>query len=136
VRSASAAERRDLATRSGATEAELELRASAWHVGGAEGLRLLAEPAWPAPVTEMAAVRDRLVAGGVAPRSIRVRANRVTIGGDRQLRRSRDGRWSTFQRRSGRWTMTAVGERGVDDLVDDLLDRSGGRDEPDPAGAG
>lgn len=132
VRSASAAERRDLATRSGSTEAELELRASAWQVGGAEGLRLLAEPAWPAPVTDMAAVRDRLVAGGVAPRSIRVRANRVTIGGDRQLRRGRDGSWSTFQRRSGRWTMTAVG--GVDDLVDDLLDPSGGeREGSDPA---
>ena len=73
---------------------------------------------------------------GRTRRSIRVRANRVTIGGDRQLRRSRDGRWSTFQRRSGRWTMTAMGERGVDDLVDDLLDRSGGRDEPDLAGPG
>jgi hypothetical protein len=127
VRSASAAERRELSARTGRTEAELELEASAWEVAGPEGLRVLAEPAWPAPVTDMAAVRDRLVAGGVAPRSIRVRANRVTIGGDRQLRRGRDGSWSTFQRRSGRWTMTAVG--GVDDLVDDLLDPSGGERE-------
>jgi hypothetical protein len=122
VRSASAAERRELSARTGRTEAELELEASAWDVAGHEGLRVLAEPAWPAPVADMVAARDLLVRAGVPGSAIRVRANRVTISGERQLRRSREGRWSAFERRSGRWTMTAAGVDQVDELVDDLLD--------------
>ena len=115
---ATATERRDLAARVGLTDAVLELQAAAWHLAGAAGLRVLDEPAWPAPAPEMADARDRLVAAGVAPRIIRVRANRVTVGGEQQLRRSRDGRWYRFLKRSGRWTMASPGVEDVDELID------------------
>ena len=122
---ASETERRDLATRTGTTAAVLELRAAAWGLAGAAGLRVLEEAPWPAPVAEMAAARDRLVAVGVPERSVRVRANRLTVGGDQQLRRSRDGRWYRFEKRSGRWTMTAAGTDDVDDLLDLSADTEG-----------
>lgn len=111
-------ERADLAARSGMTTAVLASQAEAWRLAGPAGLRVLEEAPWAAPVAEMAAARDRLVSVGVATRSIRVRANRVTVGGDSQLRRSRDGRWYRFEKRSGRWTMTSPGEADLDDLLD------------------
>jgi len=119
---ATATERRDLAARGGLTDAVLELQAAAWRLAGAAGLRVLDEPAWHAPVTEMADARDRLVAAGVPHRSVRVRANRVTVGGEQQLRRSRDGRWYRFLKRSGRWTMASPGVEDVDELIDLPLD--------------
>jgi uncharacterized Zn finger protein len=118
-------ERRDLAARSGMTDAVLELQAAAWRLAGAAGLAVLTEDAWPAPVAEMAAARDKLVAAGIAARSIRVRANRVTVGGVEQLRRSRDGRWYRFEKRSGRWTMTSPGVEEVDELLDLAPDDAG-----------
>ena len=122
---ATATERGDLAARARLTEAELDLQAAAWRSAGAAGLRVLDEPAWQPPPAEMADVRDRLVAAGVARRSVRVRANRVTVGGDQQLRRSRDGRWYRFLKRSGRWTMASPGVEDVDELVDLPLDDAG-----------
>jgi uncharacterized Zn finger protein len=115
---ATSTERRDLAARVGLTDAVLELQAAAWRLAGPAGLRVLDEPAWPAPATEMADARDRLAAAGVPQRSIRVRANRVTVGGEQQLRRSRDGRWYRFLKRSGRWTMASPGVEDVDELID------------------
>lgn len=122
---ATATERGDLAARGRLTEAELDLQAAAWRLAGAAGLRVLDEPAWQPPPAEMADARDRLVAAGVPRRSVRVRANRVTVGGDQQLRRSRDGRWYRFLKRSGRWTMASPGVEDVDELVDLPLDEAG-----------
>lgn len=122
---ATATERRDLAARSGMTDAVLDLQAAAWRLAGSAGLRVLDEGAWQAPVAEMVDARDRLVAAGVPQRSIRVRANRVTVGGDQQLRRSRDGRWYRFRKRSGRWTMASPGVEEVDELIDVPLDEAG-----------
>lgn len=116
--SAGGEERRDLAVRAATTGAVLDIAAATWQVAGRDGLRALAEPAWPAPPAEMAAARDKVLSWGVAPRSVQVRANRVTVGGDQQLRRSRDGRWYRLERRSGRWTMTAPPADDVDDLLD------------------
>jgi uncharacterized Zn finger protein len=125
--SADGEERRDLAVRAGTTEAVLDTHAAAWQVAGADGLRALAEPAWPAPAAEMAEARAKVLDWGVEARSVQVRANRVTVGGDQQLRRSRDGRWYRFERRSGRWTMTAPPAEDVDDLLDLPLGPGGAR---------
>lgn len=120
-------ERRDLAARSGTTDAVLGAEAAAWRLARAAGLRVLAEAAWQPPVTEMAAVRDRLLAAGVAPRAIRVRANRVTVRGVDQLRRGRDGRWYGFQKRGGRWAMASAGVEDVEDLIDPSFTEGGPR---------
>jgi uncharacterized Zn finger protein len=111
-------ERRDLAVRGGTTEAVLDTQAAAWAAAGPDGLRVLGEGAWPAPEAEMAAAREKVLGWGVPARSVQVRANRVTVAGDQQLRRSRDGRWYRFEKRSGRWTMTAPPADDVDELLD------------------
>lgn len=116
--SASDTERRDLAARSGTTDAVLGAEAEAWRLAGAAGLHALAEAAWQPPIAEMADVRDRLLAAGVAPRTVRVRSNRITVRGVDQLRRSRDGRWYAFHKRGGRWAMASPGVDDVDELID------------------
>ena len=98
-----------LARSVGVTPAELTRRASAWRHGGAEALAALDEEPWRPPVATMAAARravaDAVGAAGAHP-PVTVTANRLTVGAA-QLRLSRRGRWFRFEKRGGRWEVTA-----------------------------
>ena len=117
------AELRMLADVAGVPDATLSAVADAWAVGGASGVHAVDEPSWTPPVAEMAAARE-LVATISGPRAtLQVRANRITVNGSNQFRRSRDGAWYRFEKTSGRWTLQAGPAAAIDDLVlDDETD--------------
>jgi len=114
--------RRALAERAGTTDALLSARAAAWALAGPDGLRVLDEPSWSAPVAAMVEARDRLLELGAPAHRVRVRADRVTVGGQLQLRRSRDGRWYRLEKQSGRWVLTAPPATEVDELLGPEVD--------------
>ena len=117
------AEARVLAERAGLSDAQLGGMADAWDVAGADGVHVIDEPSWIPTIAEMVAARD-LVATIINPRAaIQVRANRITVGGSRQFRRSRDGRWYRFEKLAGRWTL----RDGPAEQIDELL-----AEDPDP----
>lgn len=111
-------ERRALAARAGTTDAALAAGAHAWSVAGAEGVALVHELEWAAPVAAVAAAREALLDTGLPARSVRARGNRVTVAGTEQLRLGRDGRWAHFTRRGGRWELAGPPVDDVDELVD------------------
>ena len=114
-------EHQQLADRGGLTGAALEVNATAWRAAGQSGLDVLDEPSWTPPVTEMVAAKELLESLGVDPGSIQVRANRVTVGGHQQFRRSHDGHWYLFVKQAGRWAMASGGATDLDDLVDSTV---------------
>lgn len=110
-------ERLLMADQAGIGDAQLAAIADAWAVAGADGVRVVGEPSWTPPVTEMIAARDR-VAATAGPRStLQVRGDRITVDGTEQFRRSRDGHWYHFAKVSGRWTLQAGPAAEVDDLL-------------------
>jgi hypothetical protein len=98
-----------VASRAGVPARQLAVTAAAYAAAGAEGVRLIDEPAWPAPPAIMAAARDAVGRGA------KVSANRVTAG-DRQFRYRHDGRWLGFTKVGTSWHLA-----GVADDLDDLL---------------
>lgn len=107
-----------LAFRSGVLPAALEAQAVAWELGGAGGVEMLDAPTWAAPVLTMAEAKETLVEAGFRERQLRVRANRITVGGDLQFRLGLDRRWYRFEKPSGRWMLTAPPSDELDDVVD------------------
>lgn len=101
----------------GANRGESAHRALAWHHGGQEGLAMLDEAAWRAPVATMAAGRTALEEAGMSPTVLTVTNNRITAPGF-QLRFSRDGQWWRFEKRRGRWEIAAKPAEAADDLLD------------------
>ncbi|MEV0201166.1 SWIM zinc finger family protein [Nonomuraea sp. NPDC050691] len=82
----------------------LDAAVRAWRYGGADGLDAL-ESSWTPPRQELARAGAVLEAAweGEEPPPTEVSRNRWTIGGDRQLRYGRDGRWYPFTLREGQW---------------------------------
>ena len=101
----------------GAGRGELAHRALAWHHGGQEGLAMLDEAAWRAPVATMAAGRAALEDAGITPSVLTITNNRITAPGF-QLRFSRAGQWWRFEKRRGRWEVAAPPAESADDLLD------------------
>ncbi len=107
-----------VAGRSTLAPVELARRAMAWRHAGEDGLQALAERPWAPPPITMAAAREAVVGAGVARSKVRVDGNRLTFAGDVQLRLGRNGRWYRFEKRSGRWHLTAAPAQEPDELVD------------------
>lgn len=115
-------ELRQFADRRGLTDATLQSWATAWRAAGHAGVRVLDEPPWQPPVSEMIAARDQLESAGFSLASIQVRSNRITVGGEQQFRRSRDGNWYLFLKHGGRWAMASGGAAQLDDVLDATVD--------------
>ncbi|WP_217707117.1 SWIM zinc finger family protein [Nonomuraea rhodomycinica] len=90
----------------------LDAAVRAWRYGGADGLDALESP-WTPPRHELARARAVLEAAweGEEPPPTELSRNRWTIGGDRQLRYGRDGRWYPFTLHDGRWWPAGPPER-------------------------
>ncbi|MDR8411421.1 SWIM zinc finger family protein [Nonomuraea sp. 3-1Str] len=90
----------------------LDAPVAAWRHAGADGLDAL-ESAWTPPRHELARAWALLEAAweGEEPPRAELSRNRWTIGGDRQLRYGRDGRWYPFTRRDGQWWPSGPPER-------------------------
>ncbi|MBN6054978.1 SWIM zinc finger family protein [Nonomuraea sp. RK-328] len=90
----------------------LDAAVRAWRYGGADGLDALESP-WTPPRPELARARALLEAAweGEEPPPTELSRNRWTIGGDRQLRYGRDGRWYPFTLRDGQWWPAGPPER-------------------------
>lgn len=110
----------ELAKGSGLAPVELARRAIAWRHAEADGLRMLDEAPWRPPPATMAAARDAVIAASSAATGRKVRAdgNRLRLGGEVQLRLGRDRRWYRFEKRSGRWQLTAAPADEADELVE------------------
>lgn len=111
-------ERREIAFRAGIARSTMWALADAWMWAGADGLRELEEPPWPAPVVEMVSAKGILEDWGVPEREIVVKGNRVTVSGEVQYRRGRDSRWYRFVKRSNKWALDAPAADEFDDLLD------------------
>ncbi|MEV0151730.1 MULTISPECIES: SWIM zinc finger family protein [unclassified Nonomuraea] len=90
----------------------LDAPVTAWRYAGADGLDAL-ESAWTPPRHELTRAWARLAAAweGEEPPPAQLSRNRWTIGGDRQLRYGRDGRWYPFTLHDGRWWPAGPPER-------------------------
>ncbi|WP_205302742.1 SWIM zinc finger family protein [Nonomuraea montanisoli] len=90
----------------------LDAAVRAWRYGGADGLDALESP-WTPPRHELARARAVLEAAweGEEPPPTELSRNRWTIGGDRQLRYGRDGRWYPFTLHDGQWWPAGPAER-------------------------
>ncbi|GAA2276370.1 hypothetical protein GCM10010149_19370 [Nonomuraea roseoviolacea subsp. roseoviolacea] len=90
----------------------LDAAVRAWRYGGADGLDALESP-WTPPRHELARARAVLEAAweGEEPPPTELSRNRWTIGGDRQLRYGRDGRWYPFTLNDGQWWPAGPPER-------------------------
>ncbi len=106
-----------LAGRADLSATELARRAVAWRQGGAPGLAVLDEGRWRPPPASMVAAREAVVAVRGTSRGVSVDANCVTIDGVVQLRLGRDGSWYRFDKRSGRWELSAPGAADIEELL-------------------
>ncbi|WP_433157321.1 hypothetical protein [Kribbella sp. CA-247076] len=75
----------------------------AWRYGGAPGLDVL-DHTWTPDPAELARARTELAA---AEFTVEITDNRITVGGDTQLRLDRRGRWHPYRRIDNTWTPTA-----------------------------
>lgn len=105
-----------LARSSGTTPVDLARRAIAWRHGGSVALAVLDEDPWRPPVAAMAEARGAVAEALPAGTKVTVATNRITAG-PVQLRLDRAGRWWRFEKRRGRWEITAPCAEHPDDLV-------------------
>lgn len=105
-----------LARNVGVKPVDLARRSIAWRHGGVDALAVLDAGTWRPPDDTMADARVAVAA--VLPTSDRVtvRANRITAGSV-QFRLDESGRWWRFEKRRGRWEITARPADEADDLV-------------------
>jgi uncharacterized Zn finger protein len=97
-----------LASRTGISGRALARLAIAWREGQGAGVDALEQAPWrPSPEPLMAA-RRALEEAGVAMTDVRIRANRVTVGGRYQLRYGTDRRWYRFEKVSGTWELSGA----------------------------
>lgn len=93
------------------------VRAEAWRHGGEAALAALDEPPWRPPIATMAAARSAIEEAGVPASSLTVHQNRITAPGF-QVRLGHDGRWWRFEKRRGRWQISAPSAEAPDDLLE------------------
>ncbi|HXH59364.1 SWIM zinc finger family protein [Iamia sp.] len=105
-----------LARSSGTAPVDLARRAIAWRHGGYVALAVLDEDPWRPPVAAMVDARAAVVEALPTGAKVAVSSNRITAG-PVQLRLDRAGRWWRFEKRRGRWEITAPGAEHPDDLV-------------------
>jgi uncharacterized Zn finger protein len=105
-----------LARSSGTAPVDLARRAIAWRHGGSVALAVLDEDPWRPPVATMADARAAVVEALPAGTKVTVSSNRI-IAGPMQVRVDRAGRWWRFEKRRGRWEITAPHAEHPDDLV-------------------
>ena len=105
-----------LAQAAGTPAVELARAAEAWRHGGDAALRALADEPWRPPVAAMAEGRAAVADSLPASTRVQVSSNRVTAG-TLQLRLDRHGRWWRFEKRRGRWEITARAAEQPDDLL-------------------
>lgn len=106
-----------LARATGVTPADLVREASAWRHGGRAAVMVLTADPWRPPVATMAAAREAVVDSLPTTSRVHVSSNRITAG-PLQLRLDPHGRWWRFEKRRGRWEITAPGADHPDDLLD------------------
>ena len=106
-----------LARTAGVKPVDLARRSIAWQHGGAVALAMLDAPSWRPPADTMAIARDAVAAALPDSTRVSVRSNRITAG-TMQLRLDENGRWWRFEKRRGRWEITAQPADDADDLVD------------------
>ncbi len=95
--------------------------ATAWKHAGRAGLAAIAERRWRSDPLVVAAAKQALAAAGAPVGRIRADRNTLTIG-EVQLRLGHDGRWWRFEKRSGRWDLSAPPADDPDDLWDRATD--------------
>ncbi len=105
-----------LAQSASTTPVDLVRLAAAWSHGGPAGVRVLSADPWRPPVATMAAGRDAVVESLSSGTRVHVTSNRITAG-PFQLRLDPDGRWWRFEKRRGRWEITAPSAPDPDDLL-------------------
>ncbi len=105
-----------LARASATPPVDLARSAIAWQHGGRPALRILSADPWRPPVTTMAAARSAVVDSLPSSTRVHVSSNRITAG-PLQLRLDPAGRWWRFEKRRGRWEITAPAADHPDDLL-------------------
>lgn len=106
-----------LARTAGAKPVDLARRSIAWQHGGNDALDMLDAATWRPPDDTMSEARDAVAQALPDVDRVTIRSNRITAG-NLQLRLDEAGRWWRFEKRRGRWEITARPAEDADDLVD------------------
>ena len=108
--------RKALAKSAGLTAGALDQQATAYRIGGAEAVHMLNEPGWsPSPTDVERAVIQIRTHHGIEPS---VRSNSFTIDHIRYTL-NQAGRWSRFERKSGRWRLAAPMADSIKEVLAD-----------------
>lgn len=105
-----------LARVAGTPPVDLARAAIAWQHGGPPALAVLSADPWRPPVATMAEARAAVIDSLPASTRVHVASNRITAG-PLQLRLDPAGRWWRFEKRRGRWEVTAPSAEHPDDLL-------------------
>ena len=106
-----------LARTAGVKPVDLARRSIAWRHGGTAALTMLDAPTWRPPDATMANAREAVAAALPDSARVTVRSNRITVG-TLQLRLDEAGCWWRFEKRRGRWEISAQPADDADDLID------------------
>jgi uncharacterized Zn finger protein len=104
-----------LAASAGMSGRSLARLAIAWREAGGPGVDALEAAPWRPSPEPLIAARRALDEAGVPLSQVRISANRVTVGGQLQLRYGTDRRWYRFEKSSGAWELAGP---AVDDPAD------------------
>jgi uncharacterized Zn finger protein len=105
----------DLAARTGMSGRSLARLAIAWREGRGPGVDALEAAPWRPSPEPLIAARQALDEAGTPMAEVKIVANRVTVGGQFQLRFGTDRRWYRFEKVSGAWELAGP---PVDDPAD------------------
>ena len=106
----------ELARVAGIKPVDLARRAIAWRHGGADALVMLDAPPWTPPSGVMVAGRAAVAELSPATLRVSVARNRIIVR-PLQLRLDQGGRWWRFEKRKGRWEITAPPADDIEDLL-------------------